>query len=79
MNVLFNLILLFTISCKYLFCQKTTWEYIEEANRKVNIKLEEQGGNFFFFFPFNPDLYSIVICQLKQANDKVLASILARL
>ena len=50
MNVLFNLMLLFTVSCKYLFCQKTAWEYIEEANREVNKKLEEQGGNFILFF-----------------------------
>ena len=50
MKVLFNLILLFAVSCKYLFCQKTAWEYIEEANRKVNKKLEEQGGNFIFIF-----------------------------
>ena len=49
MKVLFNLILLFAVSFKYFFYQKTAWEYIEEANRKANKKLEEQGGNFIYF------------------------------
>ena len=69
MKVLFNLILLFAVSCKYLFCQKTAWEYIEEANRKANKKLEEQGGNSFF--AVNPGLYSILICQFKQTNSRL--------
>ena len=67
MKVLFNLILLFAVSCKYLFCQKTAWEYIEEANRKVNKKLEEQGGNFFFFFCQSRPLFN---CNLSVETNK---------
>ena len=68
MNVLFNLILLFTVSCKYLFCQKTAWEYIEEANREVNKKLEEQGGNFIYFFSFQSRL--LFNCNLSVDTNK---------